>query len=322
MLTNSNSSFSMPSTFLLIGIPGLEGGTLWISISFGIIYILGILCNCTILYVIITEKSLHGPMYFFLSMLAMNEVALSSTTMPKLLGVLWFGAHQILAVCCLTQMFFVHLLSGFESGILTAMAYDRFIAICYPLRYVSILTNVILGKIATVIVVRAIVIILPLPIMTGQLQYCTKNVVYHSYCDHMAVVKVACGDIQFNNVYGLVVSLSIIGFDLMFVILSYVMILRAVNKLPTREARHKALGTCGSHISVIFIAAVPIVFNFVAYRVVENTVSLSLQVFCANIYILIPSLLNPIIYGLKTKQIREQLLRTPRPKTVTFKTLQ
>ncbi|XP_063301506.1 olfactory receptor 52P1-like [Pelobates fuscus] len=317
----ANSSFSMPSTFLLIGIPGLEGGTLWIAITFCLIYILAIVGNCTILYVIKTEKSLHGPMYFFLSMLALNDMAFSSSTMPTMLGIFWFDAGRVDAVCCLTQMFFVHSLSAIETGVLAAMAFDRFIAICFPLRYMTLLTNVLLGKIAMAIVVRAIVIISPVPVLVGRLQYCTENVVSHSYCDHMAVVQVACGDIRIKSVYGLVISLSVIGIDLIFIGLSYTMILRAVYKLPSRAARHKAVGTCGSHICVITITYFPGVFSFVTYRFGQNTIPHSVHILLANIYILFPAFLNPLVYGVKTKQIRERVLRTFYLKTDTFRPL-
>ncbi|CAH2226140.1 olfactory receptor 52K1-like [Pelobates cultripes] len=310
MLIGSNSSFSMPSTFLLIGIPGLEDGTLWISISFCAIYIVAIVGNCIILYVIKTEKSLHGPMYFFLSMLALNDVVFSSSTVPQMLSIFWFDAGRVDAVSCLTQMFFVHSIAVVESGILTAMAYDRLIAICFPLRYMSILTNVLLGKIATAIVGRGIVIIFPIPILVGRLHFCTENIVSHTYCDHMAVVKVACGDTKINYFYGLVISLFITGFDLAFIILSYVMILRAVHKLPTRGARRKALGTCGSHVSVLTFTYFTAIFSFVTYRFGQNTIPHSVHILVANIYILFPALLNSLIYGLKTKQIRQRVLRS------------
>ncbi|XP_069827945.1 olfactory receptor 52Z1P-like [Dendropsophus ebraccatus] len=309
MLLVPNTSSHMPPSFMLRGIPGLEDLALLTSVIFFILYVFSILGNSFMISIIWAEKSLHGPMYFFLAMLALNDLFFSSSTMPKMLGIFWWSDGRIGATACLTQMFFVHFLSVVESGILAAMAYDRYIAICSPLRYTSILTYVVLEKMAASILVRAFVTIFPLPVLVGRLHYCGDDVVLHSYCDHMAVVNVACGDTRVNSVYGLVLSLSITGFDLMFIGLSYVMILRTVFRLPSRDARHKAVGTCGSHICVIITAYLPGIFSFVAYRFGQKTIPHNVHIFLANIYILFPAFLNPIIYGVRTKQIRDCVLK-------------
>ncbi|XP_073468484.1 olfactory receptor 52K1-like [Aquarana catesbeiana] len=308
MLHVPNISFHMPSVFLLVGIPGLQEGAVWTSIFFCFLYVLAILGNGIILYVIKTEKSLHTPMYFFLSMLALNDLAFPSSTLPKTLAIFWLNDGLIDATSCLTQMFFVHCLAVIESGILASMAYDRFVAICFPLRYNSVLTYALLEKIALVILARAVVVIVPIPVLVGHLQYCGDNIVLHSYCDHMAVVNVACGDTQIDNVYGLALSLSITGFDLLFIGLSYALILRAIFKMPSREARHKAVGTCGSHICVIIVAYLLGIFSYVTYRFGKKTIPHTVHIFLANVYIVFPSFMNPFIYGVRTKQIRRRVL--------------
>ncbi|CAJ0956870.1 unnamed protein product [Ranitomeya imitator] len=299
----------MPAVFFLFGMSGLEDLGILVSIFFCVIYILAILGNFSITYIIWTHKSLHGPMYFFLAMLAINDLAFSSSTVPKMLGIFWTSDSRIDASSCLVQMFFVHFLSVVESGILAAMAYDRYIAICSPLRYTSILTFIVLERIAASILVRAFLTIFPIPVLVSRLHYCVGDVVLHSYCDHMAVVNVACGDKRVNSIYGLVLSLSITGFDLMFIGLSYMMILQAIFQLPSRNARRKAVGTCGSHICVIIAAYVPGIFTFVTYRFGQKIVPQNVHIFLANIYIVFPAFLNPIIYGVKTKQIRDSALK-------------
>ncbi|KAM4045590.1 olfactory receptor 52K1-like [Anomaloglossus baeobatrachus] len=318
MLLISNTSTHMPAAFFLIGISGLEDLGILVSIFFCVLYILAILGNASITYIIWTEKSLHGPMYFFLAMLAVNDLAFSSSTVPKMLGIFWTSDSRIDAFSCLVQMFFVHFLSVVESGILTAMAYDRYIAICSPLRYTSILTFIVLERIAASILVRAFFTIFPIPVLVGRLHYCGGDVVLHSYCDHMAVVNVACGDTRVDSIYGLVLSLSITGFDLIFIGLSYMMILQAIFQLPSRNARHKAVGTCGSHICVIIAAYVPGIFTFVTYRFGQKTVPQNVHIFLANIYIVFPAFLNPIIYGVKTKQIRDSALKMLQVKQKTY----
>ncbi|XP_071989007.1 olfactory receptor 52K1-like [Engystomops pustulosus] len=304
MVLISNTSSLMPSTFYLIGIPVLEDLGFLTSISFCILYVFAIVGNSLMVYIIWTEKNLHGPMFFFLAMLAVNDLAFSSSTVPKMLGIFWLNDCGIEASACLTQMFFVHFLSVVESGVLAAMAYDRYIAICSPLRYTSILTYAVLERIAASILVRAFITIFPIPVLVGRLHYCGDDVVLHSYCEHMAVVNVACGDTRVNSIYGLVLSLSITGFDLIFIGLSYTMILRAIFRLQSRDARYKAVGTCGSHICVIIAAYLPGIFSFVTYRFGQKTIPHGVHIFLANIYIVFPAFLNPIIYGVKTKQIR------------------
>ncbi|XP_069812839.1 olfactory receptor 52K1-like [Dendropsophus ebraccatus] len=322
MLLISNTSSHTLSSLLLAGIPGLdqEGG-LWTSIIFCIVYIFAVLGNFSISYIIWAEKSLHGPMYFFLAMLAINDIAFSSSTVPKMLGIFWWSDGRIDVTSCLTQMFFVHFLSMMESGILVAMAYDRYIAICFPLRYMSILTYVVLEKIAASILVRAIVMVVPIPFMVARLHYCGDDVVLHSYCDHMAVVNMACDDKEADSMYGIIVALSIVSGDLLLIGLSYTMILRAVYKMPSKDARKKALGTCVSHICVIIILYTPALFSFIGYRFGQNILPHNVHIFLSNVYILFPAFMNPLIYGVRTKQVRECVLKmvthnrkTQRPK--------
>ncbi|CAI9536682.1 unnamed protein product [Staurois parvus] len=140
------------------------------------------------------------------------------------------------ATSCPTQMFFVHCLAVIESGFLASIACDRFMTICFPLRYNAVLTYSLLEKIALLILAGAIVVI-SIPVQVGHLKTCGDNIVLHSYSDHMAVVNVACGDTRTDNVYGLALSLSITGFDLLFIGLSYATILRDVFKMSSREAQ-------------------------------------------------------------------------------------
>ncbi|XP_030055165.1 olfactory receptor 52K1-like [Microcaecilia unicolor] len=304
-----NRTYFRPSTFILVGIPGLEADHIWISLPFCTVYVIALVGNSTILYIIKADQTLHEPMYIFLSMLAVNDVIFSCTTVPKMLAILWFHSGEINYTSCLGQLFFVHSLSVVESGILTAMAYDRYVAICYPLRYSSILTNVLIAKLGLVILIRAVTLGVFFPILVQRFQYFESIVISHSYCDHMAVVKLACGDTRPNNAYGLFVSAFVGLFDLIAIICSYVMILRAVFKLGSKEARQKALGTCGTHICVILIAYIPAFFTFLAHRFGQETIPHHVHIILANVYVLLPAMLNPFVYGANTKQIRDRVLR-------------
>ncbi|CAM5074085.1 unnamed protein product [Eretmochelys imbricata] len=306
--SNNTSDFTNPSTFILLGIPGLEAAHVWISIPFCAMYAIAILGNFTILYIVKMEPSLHGSMYYFLCMLAVTDLVLSTSTLPKMLSIFWFNSREINFSACLTQMYFIHCFTVVESGIFVAMAFDRYMAICDPLRHSSTLTNCIMAKISIAVVLRGGILIIPKPFLARQWPYCRTNIIAHSYCEHMAVVKLACADIHISSYYGLFVAFNVASLDLFFITVSYIQILRAIFSLPTKDARLKTFRTCSSHLCVISASYIPSLFSFLTHRFGQN-VSLHFHVLMGNVYLLVPPMLNPIIYGVRTKQIRDSLLR-------------
>ena len=135
----SNITVFMPSVLTLIGIPGLESVQCWIGIPFCAMYLMAMIGNSLLLIIIISEHSLHQPMYIFLGMLGVTDIALSTSIVPKMLGIFWFHVTEIYFDSCLLQMWLIHTFQCTESGILLAMALDRYVAICYPLRHAAIL---------------------------------------------------------------------------------------------------------------------------------------------------------------------------------------
>ncbi|XP_008175988.2 olfactory receptor 52K1-like [Chrysemys picta bellii] len=306
-LSDSNSTGSDPSVFFLTGIPGLESLHLWISIPFSSVFTVALLGNCTLLYVIKTEPSLHKPMFYFLTMLAVIDLVLSTTTMPKILSIFWFNSREISLNGCLVQMFFLHSFSIMQTALLLAMAFDRYVAICNPLRYDTILTNSVIAKIGLAAFARAVLLVLPLPFVLRRLPYCRSHIISHCYCEHMAVVKLACADTRFDNIYGIIVAFFIVGLDLMFISLSYVKILRAVLSLASKEEKLKAFSTCVAHLWAILVAYTPVVLSSIIYRF-GHPVPPHVHILLANFYLLFPPMMNPIVYGVKTKQIRDRVL--------------
>ncbi|XP_024076002.2 olfactory receptor 52K2-like [Terrapene carolina triunguis] len=303
----SNWTMTHPSNFILLGIPGLEAEHVWISIPFCSIYILSLLGNGLLLAVIKTEPSLHEPMYLFLCMLALADLVISTTTLPKTLCIFWFRDRAIHTNACLAQIFLIHSLTTMESGFMLAMAFDRYVAVCNPLRHSAILTNRVVAKIGLGVVMRGAVLLGPHPFLLKQLPYCRTHVISHTYCEFMALVKLACADTTVMSAYSLAVSFLAGGLDFILIVLSYILILRAVFSLPSKDARHKSLSTCGSHICVMLVFYTPALFSFLSHRF--GHVAPHIHILIANMYVLFPPMMNPIIYGVRTPRIRKRALR-------------
>ncbi|XP_024073743.2 olfactory receptor 52R1-like [Terrapene carolina triunguis] len=308
MSASNTTDFTNPSTFILLGIPGLEVAHVWISIPFCAMYIIAILGNFTILFIVKREPSLQGPMYYFLYMLAVSDLVLSTSTLPKMLSIFWFNSREINFSACLTQMYFIHCFLVIDSGILVAMALDCYVAICDPLRHSTILTNPVVAKIGLALLLRGGMLVLPYPFLARRWPYCRTNIIPHLFCEHMAVVKLACADVRISSYYGLSVAFMVMGLDVFFIAMSYIQILRAIFRLPTKDARLKTFGTCGSHICVILASYIPGLFSVLTHWFGHN-VAVHFHILMANAYLLMPPMLHPIIYGVSTKQIRDRLLR-------------
>ncbi|XP_038619828.1 putative olfactory receptor 52P1 [Tachyglossus aculeatus] len=307
-MSASNLTQSRPAFFILKGIPGLEALHMWISIPFSSLYCATILGNCTLLFVISTERSLHKPMYLLVAMLALTDLGMSTTTIPKVLCIFWFNWTKISFEGCLTQLFFIHTISALQSSILTTMALDRYLAICQPLRYASILSSGRIGLIGLVGLLRATLFILPMPLLLQKMPFCEHREIPHTYCEHMAVVKAACADTRVNRMFGLTIALVVVGLDLSAIGSSYALILRAVLRLSSRQAHQKAVNTCTAHVCVMLTSYTPCLFSFLTHRF-GHGIPPHVHTILGNLYFLFPPMLNPIIYGVKTKEFWDKVAK-------------
>ncbi|XP_039374372.1 putative olfactory receptor 52P1 [Mauremys reevesii] len=301
-----NLTSSDPSTFILMGIPGLEPAHVWISIPFTMFYVISLLGNVMLLFVVGKEQTLHKPMYLLLCMLALVEIGTSTSIVPKALCIFWFNFKGITVSGCLTQMFFLHAGTMMHSAVLVTMAFDRYIAICNPLRYATILTNARIAKLGLVGLIRSVLFILPMPLLLSRQPFCANRIIPHTYCNHMAVAKMSCGDITVNRIYGLVTAFVVMGLDLMLIALSYSLILRSVLRISSKKAYQKALNTCTAHLIVMLISYPTGLLSTLTYRLGEG-IAPHVHIILANLYLLIPPMINPIVYGVKNKELRDKV---------------
>ncbi|XP_026509585.2 olfactory receptor 52E2-like [Terrapene carolina triunguis] len=301
-----NITPSHPSTFILMGIPGLEAAHVLISIPFSIFYIIGLLGNFTVLFVVGKEQTLHNPMYLLLCMLALTDIATPTFVVPNALCIFWFNLKGITMGVCLTQMFFLHTVSLMHSAVLVTMAFDRYVAICKPLRYTNILNNTRIAKLGFVCLIRAVLFILPLSLLLSRLPFCANRIIPHTQCEHNAVVKMSCGDITVNMIYGLVLFFVVNMSDLTLIALSYGLIIKAVLRLSSKKAHQKALSTCTAHICVMLTYYSPSLFSNLTNRFGQG-IAPHIHIILDDLYLLIPPMLNPIIYGVKSKELRDKV---------------
>ncbi|XP_012357772.1 olfactory receptor 51A7-like [Nomascus leucogenys] len=265
-------------------------------------YLMAILGNCTILFVIRTEHSLQEPMYCFLSMLALSYLGLSFSSPPTMLRIFLFNNMGISADACIAQEFFIHGFTDMESSVLLIMSFDCLVAIRHPLRYSSILTSFRVLQIGLAFAIESVLLVLPLPFTLKRLRYYNKCLLSHSYCLHQDVMKLACYDNRVNFYYGLFVALYMMS-DSVFIAISYVFILKTVLGIASHGERLKALNTCVSHICAVLVFYVlATMLRFAKHK------SPLAMILIADAFLLVPPLVNPIVYCIKTRQIRVKVL--------------
>ncbi|XP_008062847.1 olfactory receptor 688-like [Carlito syrichta] len=297
-----NSSGFQVTEFILMGFPGIHEWQHWLSLPLALLYLLALGANLLIMITIQHDTMLHEPMYHLLGILAIVDIGLATTIMPKILAIFWFDAKAISLPECFAQIYAIHFFMCMESGIFLCMAVDRYVAICYPLRYPSIVTEALVVKATLSMVLRNGLLTIPVPVLATQRHYCSRNEINHCLCSNLGVTSLACDDITINRFYQLALVWVVVGSDMGLVFASYALIICSVLRLNSAEATSKALSTCSSHLILILFFYTAIIVVSVTH-LAGRRIPL-IPVFLNVLHIVIPPALNPMVYALRTQELR------------------
>ncbi|XP_027722029.1 olfactory receptor 52K1-like [Vombatus ursinus] len=304
-----NVTFNISYTsFFLLGFPGLKESRYLLILPFFFLYMVILSANGLIIYIVTTQRSLHQPMYVLISLILAINICTATTVVPAMLFSFSTHFNHISLACCLIQMFFIYFLLAFDCNILLVMALDRYVAICYPLHYPEIMTGQVLVGLVGVAATRSVGIVAPVVFLASRVYFCRSNVIRHFTCEHMALMKLSCGDISLNKTVGLALRVFNRILDLLLLATSYTRITHAAFRISSGGARSKALHTCGSHLLVIFTVYGSALSSSIVYRV-ARTASQDVHNLISAFYLLIPCLVNPAIYGARTKEIQQHLAK-------------
>ncbi|OBS59291.1 hypothetical protein A6R68_09584 [Neotoma lepida] len=292
--------------FLLLGLPILPEHQLLFYALFLAMYLTTVLGNLIIIILILLDSHLHTPMYLFLSNLSFSDLCFSSVTMPKLLQNMQSQDPSIHYVGCMTQMYFLMVFGDMESFLLVVMAYDRYVAICYPLHYTNIMNPELCVCLIALSWVLTVLYSLLHTLLLARLSFCEDNVIPQFFCDISALLKLACSDIYINELMIFILGGVIIVIPFLLIIVSYVRIVSSILKVSSARVIYKTFSTCGSHLTVVSLFYGTIIGLYIFPSANNSTVK---ETAMAMMYTVVTPMLNPFIYSLRNRDMKEALIR-------------
>ncbi|XP_012890010.1 PREDICTED: olfactory receptor 5-like [Dipodomys ordii] len=293
--------------FVLLGLstrPGVRASLFFVFLT---LYLLTLLENALIIYLVSTHSELRKPMYFFLANLSCLEMSYVSVTMPTLLLGLWAGPYHIPFTACMTQLFFFIILVGTECLLLASMAYDRYVAICRPLHYPLLMRPQVCMALATASWLGALVVSVAKTTCIASLSYCGPNIINQFFCDVSPLLNLSRTHVALTELVDFISAIVILCGTLLLTLASYMAIGRAVLRMPSAAARRKAFSTCASHLVVVGIFYSATLFIYCRPSRIK---SMDLNKMLSVIYTVATPMCNPIIYCLRNKEVHDAVRKT------------
>ncbi|XP_015264337.1 PREDICTED: olfactory receptor 2AP1-like [Gekko japonicus] len=290
--------------FILLGFQDLADFQILLFLTFLVIYIVAVTGNILIFVLVIFDQHLHTPMYFFLGNISFLEFCYTASIFPRMLSALLTGNKVISFSSCFTQWYICATLIVTECCLLCAMSYDRYLAVCKPLHYVTMMKTQTCVQLAATSWLSGFTVFLPLLILMLQLHFCGPREMDHYFCDYSPILHLSCSDTRMLKQLSYMVAAMFVLFPFLLIVISYVYIITAIFKIPSTTGRQKVFSTCSSHLTVISIFYGSLI---VVYMLPKTEGKGSTGKFSSLLYIVLPALANPFIYTLRNQEVRKAL---------------
>ncbi|XP_027690291.2 olfactory receptor 2A12 isoform X1 [Chelonia mydas] len=297
---------SSVSEFILLGFSSQPGMQLLLFAVFLAIYLAILFGNSLIFALIRIDSHLHMPMYFFLANLSFLDISYTTTTVPQMLLHLLSKKKSISYTGCIIQMYIFLSLGITECTLYTVMAYDRYMAICHPLHYTLIMSMSVCVKMAASSWVGRFFFAMVHTSVTMRLPYCGPNEINHFFCEVLAILKLACADTRVTEMVVFVMGVILLMIPVFLILVSYVFILMAILRISSVEGRFKAFSTCTAHITMVTLSYGAAMFM---YMHPASNYAPERDKYFSFFYSVVSSLLNPLIYSLRNKDVKGALVK-------------
>ncbi|XP_075768317.1 olfactory receptor 6F1-like [Pelodiscus sinensis] len=295
---------STAQEFILLGFPGNQQLQISLTVVFTTTYVLILTGNVAIIALVMAHPYLQTPMYFFLCNLSFLEIWYTTACVPKAIAIFLGKSRAIPFLSCILQMYFVFSLGCTEYFLLSVMAYDRYLAICYPLHYSVLMSSTKCTHLAFLCWVSGFLVITIPSSLIATMSFCNSNVINHFSCTTDSLIFLSCSDTSMVKLSSLILSVLIILGSCLITLVSYILIISTIVRIPSAQGRQKAFSTCSAHLIVVIMWYGSTIFLYVRYTK-QNV--LDMNKFINILNTIVTPLLNPFIYTLRNKEVKEAL---------------
>ncbi|XP_073403046.1 olfactory receptor 1496-like [Dendrobates tinctorius] len=307
MVFGQENNKTFVTEFLLLGFQVSHSKRIFLFCLFLMVYLMIICGNLLIFILVSTSKNLHTPMYLFISQLSISDILLPTDIVPNLLHILLNNGGSVTFINCITQCYCFGVLETFECLLLAVMSYDRYVAICNPLHYISVMTSGHCVILTLFCFLFGLSLILIYTITIANLNFCGANIIDHLFCDFVPLIDLACSDTFIIHLEIYLLGTPSVFIPATIIIMSYTYIVVAVLRIPSSTGRQKAFSTCSSHLTVVSIFYGTL---FSIYVVPSKGRTLTVSKILSLLYTVFTPLINPIIYSLRNEDIKKAIQGT------------